>query len=223
MEKSKMKSDYEKEISNVRNEIHQKLLGEISSEIHDNVGQILSVTKLVLHQLIPINEKNQILKQEALSGIENCSTQLRGIAHSLKWESHLQSGLVDAVQNIFDKINKSSIKAEVLCSGDMQYLQKEVELVLYRIIQEFVSNSLKHSECTALKIIFNNHEKNHLKITIMDNGTGFESENIEGIGLKTMPERAKLFDINYNLHSSNEGTVLELIYFYPTSSKETNK
>lgn len=181
----------------------------ISWELHDNIGQLMTLAKIQAQNAKDKPEK----MEEAASIIGNALQELRALSKSINPESLRSRNLMDALQHEVNRLNRLNfIKAEFKVTGKPFALNKKEEIILFRILQEFFSNTIRHAKATKLTLQLNfNH--NHLNIRAADNGVGFDKTSHEGIGLKNMQKRAELIQANLDLTSvKNQGTELNLIY-----------
>ena len=108
----------------------------------------------------------------------------------------------------------SVIKAELNSSGDKGVCKNNKDaIILFRILQEFISNTVKYSKASQLTITLN-YDKDNLEIIAEDNGVGFNIENVKkGSGLINMESRARITNAEFSLISiPNQGTKLSLNY-----------
>ncbi|SFS41037.1 sensor histidine kinase [Lutibacter maritimus] len=204
---------FEEEITKSKMEIQEQALQNISWEIHDNVGQLLSVAKMQLNILqigLPENQQEKLAETSEIIG--KSLQELRGLAKSLNPETIKNNGLVDSLTIEIERFNRLKvIDASLKIINEPFNLSNEKEIILFRILQEFCNNSLKYSEAKNLDISLN-FNSNSLIIIAKDNGVGFNvnaTENHTGIGLLNMKSRGKLIGADINLESSaNKGTKL---------------
>lgn len=164
----------------------------ISKDLHDDIGQSLSVIK----SKINIETRKGTKEFTELEGeVGRIIEQTREISRSL-YPSYLEKiGLVRSVARLMEKIQSSS---EIECSFD---IVEEIETFpisqrthIYRIIQECINNTLKHSGATALKVTIENKNDNFI-LTYMDNGKGIHNTpDSKGIGFMSMKERARMLN-----------------------------
>lgn len=172
----------------------------LAADLHDSVGQVLSVVKLNLHRLQKLEARaaetgpaRQALLAETSSLAEDCISETRTIIRNILPPLLTDYGLAEALHHLADKIAKSTglrvhFQAEV---GATRYSQ-EVELTLYRVAQELFSNALKHSQATAIAFSVV-QQSPWLLLTFADNGIGFRPEEVTpGLGLKNLESRVAL-------------------------------
>src|SRR5207253_6664015 len=115
----------------------------------------------------------------------------------------LKSGLAKAVRDFINKLNTQSIRIELEIIGLEERLENTIETVLYRIIQENVSNIIRHSKASHVNLQLIRHE-NEITVMIEDNGVGFDASKIndfEGIGLKNIQSRVAYLNGTVNFDS----------------------
>lgn len=204
---------FEEEITKSKMEIQEQALQNISWEIHDNVGQLLSVAKMqlnIVQEEIP--EKQQFKIQETSDIIGKSLLELRGLAKSLSPDTIKNKGLIESLEIEVDRFNRLNvIDASLNIVNEPFHLSNEKEIILFRILQEFCNNSLKYAQAKNLTIQLT-FEDSCIKILASDNGIGFDVNNVEnhtGIGLLNMKSRGNLISAEIDLISSiNEGTKL---------------
>lgn len=210
----KRRAQYQKEIAKTTIEIKEQTLKNISWEIHDNVGQILSTLNLYsfkIHNAAPVElrpnvEELQDLIQTAISEVRNLSKALN--TDYIKNVGLLKSTELELAR--FERLNFLEAKLEI--EGTPFSISDEKELILLRIIQEFFSNSLKHARATKIHVYFT-YKGRDLYIKVKDNGVGFDGTEVKGTGLLNMKNRAKLIGAFLTLESKiNEGTQIEIHY-----------
>jgi signal transduction histidine kinase len=211
LEKKISEQKFEKELAKSQNEIREKALKNLSWEIHDNVGQLLSVAKMQLNRIeLKSSNKNEI--NEVTKLVSKSLQDLRALSKSLNPIAIQQIGFIKAIQLEIDRYNRLNfINANLQIVNTPFEIEKQKETILFRIIQEFITNSLKHSKASKLEIIiiFN---KDNLEIKINDNGVGFDINNeSNGIGIINMQGRAKLINAELFINSKiNKGTTLKI-------------
>ena len=201
------------ELNKSKSEIQEQALHNISWEIHDNVGQLLSVAKIQLNMLkITASEDDKDTISETGEIIGKSLEELRGLAKALNPETIKNLGLLDAIAMEVDRFNRLKvIKASFDVEGEPYQLKDEKEIIIFRIIQEFCNNTLKYAQSEELSIHLHYGEK-ELSIVAEDEGVGFDIQaDSKGIGLINMKSRAKLIGADLELNSTlDTGTRLIL-------------
>ncbi|RXP64414.1 histidine kinase [Lutibacter sp. HS1-25] len=204
---------FEEEITKSKLEIQEQALQNISWEIHDNVGQLLSTAKMQLNMMqFTLPEDQQEGIQETSNIIGRSLEDLRGLAKSLNPETIKNKGLITSLKQEVERYNRLNfINAKLEISEDFFDLSNEKEIILFRILQEFCNNTLKYSKAKEL-IVNLNYENDVLNITASDNGIGFDTNDKtkqNGIGLINIKSRGELIGAKIDLKSAqNKGTML---------------
>lgn len=191
----------------------EKERAEIGRELHDNINQILTTTKMYLD--MALNEKD-ISEELMLKSHENISTaieEIRALSKSLVPPSLGDIGLYEAIGEIVHNLNLSQkVNVKLSTSGiSNAQIPGNVQLMVFRIVQEQVSNILKHSKATHAEIGLTVKKKT-LYIKITDNGIGFETrKRVKGIGLMNITSRAELHNGHVDIHSApGKGCTLKI-------------
>lgn len=202
---------YERQIVQTQIEIREETLKNISWELHDNIGQLMTLAKIQVQNAKDNPEKID----EVAKIIGNGLDELRMLSKIINPDVIRNLNLEEAIQLELERFNRLNfIKSTYKSSGVKTFIDNEAGLVLFRVIQEFFSNTIKHSQATELQVTLS-YTSSKLKIEAKDNGRGFDvtTTNDKGIGLKNMKSRAKLIGADLNLTSTiDEGTTLSIIY-----------
>lgn len=179
IEVNRINSIYEKELLKTKLLVQEETFQHISRDIHDNIGQKLTLARLFLNTINFTNTENvhSNVKQSA-EVISQCLSDLRDISRSLSTEQILNNGLYKALENEVNLINRSGVlKIKLNMTGDFDFIQAEKEILVFRIIQECLSNTIKHAQATEITIELSSTDS--LKtICVSDNGIGFNQEEI---------------------------------------------
>jgi two-component system NarL family sensor kinase len=181
----------------------------IAQELHDGLNGDLSAIKYRLSTLeesgLSAIDTENLTK--VINMIDESCAQVRSISHNLMPSSILDYGLLETVKEYCVKINNSdSFKIDFQTFGNYISLSKKTETVVYRIIQELVTNILKHSKATEAMIQFN-YREDELFLTVEDNGIGFDKNAIsKGIGHKNIKTRIDFLNAQLDVDSSSTGT-----------------
>ena len=194
----------------------EKERAEIGYELHDNVNQILSTARVFL-DLAKNDEKERInLIARSSTNITNAVNEIRRISRSLVPASLSDLGLILSIEDLVDCIQMSkAIKVEFYHSGDIETaISEKGKLMLFRIIQEQVTNVLKHAEAKQL-VIELMVDSGVISLSITDNGKGFDMEKVKskkGVGLYNIANRTELFNGKMNMVTSpGNGCKLNII------------
>jgi len=192
--------------------------GRVARELHDSVIQLLSASK---HRLSALSEK--MIKHDgevnadlltSLELLDKAIKETRTISRGLKPGVLEDLGLLPAVRSISeDLMQRSPVKIDLQSTLPYKRLPHDIELVLYRIVQEALNNVEKHSRANEVKVLFMFSGSSLVSI-IKDDGIGFQYESsaatrslLSGYGLVNMKERAASVGGTVEINSaSNRGT-----------------
>ena len=210
-----IRSSFENTLLASQIEIQEMTFQNISREIHDNIGLSLTLSKLNLTTLsqIEIDERIRHKINSSINFISTAIEDLRNISRSLNSDSISRDGFLHALEEEITTINKTGITIVNLdVIGTEKFFSGKTELVLFRIVQEAIGNALKHSNAKEINIKIEFLEPT-VEITISDNGSGFNTENIvstKGSGLFNMSARTKLINGSFNIKSDTNGTLISI-------------
>ena len=176
----------------------------IARELHDGVNGDLSAIKFKLSSLLEMN--NKVIK-EAIVMIDDSCKQVRAISHNLVPPSLENFNLIEATEAYCNSIEaKDSISIIFQSIGDAFSIPKKAEINIFRIIQELITNSLKHAKATEISVQISCRE-NLLQITVEDDGKGFNVDQVKkGIGLSNINSRVEYLNASVDLISNAKGT-----------------
>jgi signal transduction histidine kinase len=212
LDRERARANFEEQLLKTEVEITDQNLKNISWELHDNIGQLLSVASM---------EAKMHMQKETLSGNElkdvvnvlgQTISQVRGLSKTLNSDMIQKLGLKKALENEFDRLERIGLLKTKLEFNDSINIDKKQEIIIFRMLQEFISNVLKHAQASEL-IISVTEKTGKVYIIASDNGIGFEIEKVEGNnGLLNLESRAKLIGAVFSLESKpGEGTKMKLI------------
>ncbi len=210
LEQARAKESYEKELSETQIEIREETLRNISWELHDNIGQLMTLAKI---QVQMVAERSDNL-EEASETIGKAIRELRVLSKLINPESIKNLSLEEAVQLEIERFNRLQfLEASLTIDGTPRILDPKDEIIIFRILQEFFSNTIKHSKASTLCVGID-YDDEKLTITADDDGVGFEKTlNFAGIGIRNMKNRARLINADLSIESErNRGTMLRLEY-----------
>jgi PAS domain S-box-containing protein len=197
---------------------------EIGKELHDNVNQVLTTTKLYLDLALTNAELKDELIGKSNHNIVSVINEIRQLSRSLMDPSIGDLGLIDSLYDLIESINLTR-KLQVTLTAEKKLedlLNKNQKLTVFRIIQEALNNAIKHAKATSVTISFKSHKK-HFGITIQDNGIGFEPMFVKkGAGLKNIQNRIYLINGTHSLHSA-PGKGCKISINFPLTTKKSIK
>jgi signal transduction histidine kinase len=216
LDKIKQQKIFDEEISRTQTEIQEQTLKSIGWELHDNVGQLLSVASMQLSILgTQVSPEIKDSVRETTNIVRDSLKEVRSLSKSLNNEVVLNIGFQKSISNELDRLKRMKFtSAELIIKGNTAPIaNKKHEIIMFRILQEFLSNAVKYSEAKNLKIILD-YQNTNLLIQASDDGKGFDVETVaKGAGLLNMKSRAALINAQFNLTSKiGEGVTLTIEY-----------
>lgn len=201
-------------------EIQEETLHNISREIHDNISLSLTLSKLYLNTLpSQIDEKTSKIITSSIDLISKSLYDLNNLSKSLDGEMIKRNGLLITIENEVENVKIiGTIDIDLIIHGECVFLKPEVELLIFRIIQETLKNSITHSSAKTISLIVK-YVENQLYISISDSGKGFlvNNSHIDGkkkmsSGIASMKKRAELINAQFEIESIlGKGTKTTLI------------
>jgi len=208
--KSKLDAEqnYKQELVKTQIEIREETLRNISWELHDNIGQLMTLAKIKTQ-----NAKGDSVElEEASETIAKALTELRALSKSINPETIKNLNLVNALKTELLRFNRLNFLTTHLdIEGTSKELDANTNTILFRILQEFFSNTIKHSQASNLWVNLEFYD-NRLIICAKDDGNGFHTIELnDGQGLTNMKTRAQLLGAEFFLDSQpNIGTTLRI-------------
>jgi two-component system, NarL family, sensor kinase len=178
-------------------EIQEQTFRNISQEIHDNIGQVLSLVKLNI-RTIDLNRAHEasVKLGESLTLMTKVIRDLRDLSKTLNPDFINDIGLAGAIEQQLALLQKTELfQTRLTVSGTVSKMEAHRELVIFRVVQELLNNIIKHAgECEIC--IDMQYLDEQLLIVVQDNGKGFDYNNLpgndKGQGLLNIINRIKL-------------------------------
>ena len=191
-----MQKRFSEEMLRSQLEIQEETFNRISQEIHDNVGQIMSLAKVQINIITESKDMKREMLDDVKENIGMAMRDLRDIARSLSSERIKMQSIHAATISEAERINKTGIiRVEVEVEGEEMKIKEEKKLILFRIIQESLQNIIKHAGASETRILFR-YAAGELHTLIQDNGKGFNIGEAllrsTGLGLSNIKTRATL-------------------------------
>src|SRR5690554_4942393 len=182
--------------------------GRISHELHDGVAAMIGAAKMSLESIPHLSKEKQMEQISKVKKIlENTHADVRYIAHNLLPTVLEKEGLIKATSHFAFEINETKlVNVSVIDNNsNAQELTPQLQLLLFRVIQELVNNIIKHSQAENAKITFSNSPSG-LQIEITDDGIGYEGDKLTGNqGLYSISQRLKSIGGNFKIRKTNAG------------------
>lgn len=205
---------HHKELLAIQLEMQQKTMQEIGREIHDNIGQKLTLASLYIQNLIYESKKKEGNESiESINTIINDSlADLRQLSKTLTDDTIATKPLISLLKSECQKVSKLK-KCWFTYDSEVQTTEVTYHLksMLVRIAQEFIQNSLKHAQCQSIKLNLKQDHK-FIVMELSDDGHGFDVSKINtlGIGLQNMRKRTETIGGKFKLESDSSGTNLTI-------------
>lgn len=207
-EKELMQSQFEQILLQSQVEVQESTLSTLSKELHDNIGQLLSTAKM----LLGITEINTPHPPDTLvtatQTVGKAINELRSLSKSLSKEWLEQFDLIKNLEVEVERVNATKLIEVNLTYDGGLIIKSEAQIILFRIIQEGIQNSIKHSGANKINIKLS-LIGDSLVTVIGDNGKGIDSQQIaNGVGISNMKQRARFLGGTIEWKSSNEGCTI---------------
>lgn len=206
---------YQQELLEVGMEVQEHTFQNISQDIHDSVGQMLSLAKLNLSILAMEHQHLGSIK-EIRDQISEAIHQLRQISMGFQGDRLLEKGLLNGIEFLVMQMSKTGL-FNIHLDAQMEWItiNKNDSIFIYRIFQELMQNIIRHSGATDIWITIQQTPASYL-FMVRDNGNGFSINNQKpgnGIGLRSMQQRASLIGAELAIDSKPEkGTLVSITY-----------
>jgi signal transduction histidine kinase len=168
----------------------------IAGDLHDDIGPMLSAIKLYVNHVEPPNEEEKKIIGKASNLMDEVIQRFRDIAYDLLPNTLIRKGLITAIKEFVGKISEAhDLKIDFIHDNNIP-LSSPDELNLYRIVQEIIHNTIKHSQASQLVLTLHKQD-NQVVFTATDNGKGFDYDSYAvkqagGIGLLNIQSRVTL-------------------------------
>ncbi len=189
---------------------------QLGQELHDNINQVLASTKLYLERALKDEKPRADLVAEGRALLEYAMTEIRKLSKSLLPPSLDEKGLKEALNELASHIRQTNeLCIRIEWNGVQENeLNSELELTIFRIVQEQLNNIIKHSQAKKTVILLTRAE-NSLFLSIKDDGIGFDpGMKKDGVGIRNICSRAELHNGQVVIHSS-PGNGCELVVRFP--------
>lgn len=187
----------------------EKERSRIAKDLHDGIVQDLTAIKLDINSIIQQAPENlQLQLRKTLESINVTSKEVREISYQMMPVTLRELGLLKAIEELLNRsLPNNNIQFEFDSFGIKERLPEKIETTVYRICQELLNNTIKHSQATHVSLLLQ-LKNNILQLTYEDNGVGFNSSSVKkGIGLNSLNSRIEMVKGSLEFDAtSNEGT-----------------
>lgn len=215
IQKQQLQNQFNQELLNTRLEVQEHTLNKVSQEIHDNIGQVLSLVKLNLNKELATENSNKTTIQTTKDLVQRAIEDLRTLSKTLNSGYLIKNPLSESLKHDLRIIEQSGIcKTMILVEGEEQELSDQKKLVLYRMAQELLNNSIKHARASHIQI-FLNYSEDQLLLKVEDDGVGFitsqSTNGPSGTGIDNLFFRAKLIGGQFSIgNGQSKGTSAQI-------------
>jgi two-component system NarL family sensor kinase len=220
LEKQQMQLFFESEIAKTQLEVQEQTMQTIGADLHDNIGQLLSLTSLTLNSIELDNEAKARQKIDDSIDLTLCSIkEMRLLGHLLQGGQLVAIGLVEAIRQLVNWMERSGRFEIIYTAGDeiAANRNEDKDLIIFRITQEIFNNIIKHAAATEITIDLD-YEVGKLELRIADNGIGFVADEEplakHGMGLQNIRKRAGIIG-GEAVIASNAGQGTKIIVSIP--------
>jgi signal transduction histidine kinase len=175
----------------------------LAQDLHDDVGATLSTAKGYLSVLNRKETTPKLLQAQLL--LDEAAEELRMISHQLMPKHFDKIGLAKAIEETVRKVSTDKLYVQFMCIGQTQKLTTETETLIFRMVNELVRNVQKHAQATEATVQLAYHDT-FLNLIVEDNGTGFNTRQGEGVGLRNIRTKAEYLNAELAIDTSEHGT-----------------
>ncbi len=205
----------QRQITEATIQAQEKERFELGKELHDNINQILATIKIYLGMAKAKENIPRNLVEQSYEYVSQAIAEIRKLAHTLHKSTLGDTSLKEALQHMVKDINlldNLQLRLIIDDAFEKKDIDQHKELMLYRIVQEQLSNIIKHAK--AQEVVINiKIDETSLFLSVTDNGVGFDtSQKVNGIGLKNIRSRVEFYSGSLNIISApGQGCTMEIM------------
>lgn len=221
-EKEMMQQQFKAELLQTEFEVQEQTRKNLAADLHDNIGQLLSLTNVTLAS---INTSDKEKAEQKITDIRELVTrsirELRQLSKIIHGEQLIQQGLLKTIEQEITWLERNGHYSVEFIHDlpDFDNNTVDKDLFVYRLLQESINNIIKHSGANRIRIELI-YKEPLLHLTVTDNGVGFNADaklaQQGGLGLLNMQKRVGLLNGSMQVHSEeNKGTTITFSIPYP--------
>lgn len=219
-DKEQIKNAYQRELLQSQLEIQNQTLQQVGNDLHDNIGQLLTVVIMRLNTLEDNAKDSQSRQsvQQTRDLVRTIIADIRALSKTLDYDTVRRFGLSASLTLELDRVQRTGrIHTDLVTVGEEYSLGEQAEIVLLRMAQESINNALKHARANTLTVLVEYKPDNFI-LTIVDNGQGFLVEEVAtrtldkaGSGLNSLQRRTGMLSGTCTIDSRlGEGTRIQI-------------
>lgn len=189
------------EISRAMLNAEEKERNRVAQDLHDGLGGMLSGLKINLSNWAKHREMqlHDVELQRIVTQLDGSVTELRHIARNMMPQTLLKFGLETALKDLAESAMSHELHIDFQALNISKNIALEEQIIIYRIVQEILTNTLKHAHATEVVLQCSENE-NHFYITIEDNGKGFDTSTYKkGMGIENIKNRVAYLKGNFEI------------------------
>lgn len=193
----------QKEISETVIRVQEKERTRIGHELHDNVNQILSTTKMFVEMLTPASGEEKKIQEKSIEYLLSAIEEIRKLSKELVVPQLKVKGLVESIYTLIEDIQlPGKLKIKFIHDHENDRLSPGKKVTIFRIVQEQFKNILKYSEAKQADVCLS-CTNDHVQLVIRDDGIGFDTKrSYKGIGLSNIHDRARFYNGYVDIQSA---------------------
>lgn len=216
----KLEEEHQREVVRASTETLEEERKRISESLHNGLGQLLYGIKITLAALSHETHRSEFEEGKRYTSrlLTDAITESRRISHELMPATLEEYGLKTAIEDICEQL-QNSIDFKCHIKGYHSRLEKYLELAIYRIVQELMTNVIKHAQAEKASTMVNISQQ-QVVIIVADNGRGIAVPETKkpGIGLASMRNKVKLLNGQLDMYSDKSGTSVKVIIPLPKTA-----
>ncbi len=208
-------NDQEIDIINATLSAREKEKEEISKELHNNIGSLLTSVKFHFQafdkNVIDTHDGTKKLYEKTNQILDNVTDEVRIISHRFDKDPIPEFNLENAITTFSKKVENRNLKVHTTIHGLDTFQNSQTSIFIFRILQELVNNVLKHAEASELSINITRNS-DHINMMVEDNGKGFKAgKKQRGIGLKNLKKELAILEGSCHIDSNeSRGTIINI-------------
>lgn len=202
---------FEQTVLQTKVEIQKETQQQIAMELHDNLGQMASFLKLNLNLMTKTDDVSELI-QESKTVSQDLINGIKSVSRSLNQTDLLSEGLSVAIRNELSRYSqKLNFMTECKIDPAIESINKEKQLLIYRMVQEMLHNIQQHAQ--ASKVMVSIDYLTNFVLRVTDNGKGFEPKTVlYGAGLNNLKTRSKMLNGQLDIIPLPQGVTFEITF-----------